>query len=74
VPKGAVIEYDPETRYGYIQMEDGTRIFAHHSEVLKPRNGMLTVGDTVIFDVYEVDENAVAANIRVVVSGKNTEG
>jgi cold shock protein len=63
--KGTVKWFNSQKGYGFIQMEGGTDIFVHHSEIQDSTGGFKTLdeGQAVQFEVRQGDKGQHAANV-----------
>ena len=57
---------------GFIQSEDGRRVFFHRSEVLQVTFQTLREGQAVAFAVEETSQGPKARQVRVTATGRNT--
>lgn len=72
--RGVVKWFDNSRGYGFITMEDGTDIFVHYSGINKEGFKFLTEGQTVEFDVMNVEKGRQAVNVTVVETDTENEG
>ena len=61
--KGTVKWFNESKGFGFITQEDGTDVFAHHSEIKGEGYKTLAEGDLVSFDVVKGDKGPKASNI-----------
>lgn len=59
---GTVKWFNPQKGYGFIQQENGSDLFVHHSEV---RGGYLAEGEKVSFEVGEGRKGPCATNVQL---------
>ena len=52
--------------YGFIEQEDGTDVFVHHTVINGSGFKTLAEGDLVTFDVEKVQKGLAAVNVTVV--------
>jgi cold shock protein len=62
---GKVKWFNAQKGYGFIEMEGGTDIFVHHSEIKDASGGFKTLdeGQPVSFEVRQGDKGKYAANV-----------
>ena len=63
---GIVKWFNDSKGYGFIEQEDGTDIFVHHSAIKAEGFRTLNEGDRVTFDVEQGQKGPAAANVIVV--------
>ena len=63
---GIVKWFNDSKGYGFIEQEDGTDIFVHHSAIKAEGFRTLNEGDRVTFDVEQGQKGPAAANVTVV--------
>ena len=61
MPKGKVKWIDAQKGYGFIEQEQGSDLFVHHSEV---QSESLSEGQSVEFEVGEGRKGPCAVNVR----------
>lgn len=61
MPKGKVKWFDAQKGYGFIEQEQGSDLFVHHSEV---QSESLNEGQSVEFEVGEGRKGPCAINVR----------
>ena len=61
MPKGKVKWFDAQKGYGFIEQEQGSDLFVHHSEV---QSDSLNEGQSVEFEVGEGRKGPCAINVR----------
>lgn len=68
VNDGIVKWFNDAKGFGFIEMEDGTELFVHYSQILTPEGSFKTLfeGDKVTFDVYEGAKGKTAMNVKKV--------
>ena len=64
MPTGKVKWFNDSKGYGFIEAEDGTDAFVHHSEIQMEGYKTLTEGEDVEFDVIQGDKGPKATNVR----------
>ncbi len=62
--KGKVKWFNDSKGYGFIEAEDGTDAFVHHSEIQMEGYKTLTEGEAVEFDIIQGDKGPKATNVR----------
>ncbi len=60
---GTVKWFDDRKGYGFIEQEDGTDVFIHHSGINATGFKSLSEGDRVTFDVEQGKKGPAAANV-----------
>jgi len=60
---GKVKWFNEKKGYGFIQMDNGTEIFVHHSEIKSEGFRTLDEGQNVEFEVKQNEKGDYAANI-----------
>ncbi len=63
---GSVKWFNEQKGYGFIEQEDGTDIFVHHSGINATGFKSLNEGDKVTFDVEQGKKGLNAVNVTVV--------
>ena len=63
---GIVKWFNDSKGFGFIEQEDGTDIFVHHSSINAEGFRTLNEGDRVTFDVEQGQKGPAAANVTVV--------
>ncbi len=61
---GTVKWFNSEKGYGFIQQDDGSDIFVHHSAIEMDGYRTLKEGQDVEFEVVQGDKGLSAANVR----------
>jgi CspA family cold shock protein len=62
---GIVKWFDDRKGYGFIEQEDGTDVFVHHSGINATGFKSLSEGDSVTFDVEQGKKGPSAVNVTV---------
>jgi cold shock protein len=62
---GIVKWFDDRKGYGFIEQEDGTDVFVHHSGINATGFKSLSEGDNVTFDVEQGKKGPSAVNVTV---------
>jgi CspA family cold shock protein len=62
---GIVKWFDDRKGYGFIEQEDGTDVFVHHSGINSTGFKSLSEGDNVTFDVEQGKKGPSAVNVTV---------
>ncbi|MFH2011282.1 MAG: cold-shock protein [Pseudomonadota bacterium] len=63
---GTVKWFDDRKGYGFIEQEDGTDVFIHHSGINATGFKSLSEGDRVTFDVEQGKKGKTAVNVTKV--------
>ncbi len=61
---GKVKWFNDSKGFGFVEVDDGTDAFVHHSEIQGEGYKSLAEGDTVEFDVIQGDKGPKATNVR----------
>ena len=61
---GVVRSFDEEAGYGFIETDEGERIFVHHSSILMDGFRTLPLGARVLFDVVVGNRGREAKQVR----------
>ena len=61
---GKVKWFNDSKGFGFVEVDDGTDAFVHHSEIQGEGYKSLTEGETVEFDVIQGDKGPKAVNVR----------
>ena len=62
--EGTVKWFNDQKGYGFIEQENGSDIFVHHSSIDMPGFKTLSEGDRVTFDVGQGTKGPAAINVR----------
>ena len=63
---GTVKWFDDRKGYGFIEQEDGTDVFIHHSGINATGFKSLSEGDRVTFDVEQGKKGPAAVNVKAI--------
>jgi len=63
---GVVKWFNNQKGYGFIEQEDGTDVFVHHTGINATGFKSLNEGDRVTFDVEQGKKGLAAINVRVI--------
>ena len=61
---GTVKWFNDSKGYGFLEADDGTDVFVHHSEIRAEGFRSLAEGEAVEFDITEGDKGPKATNVR----------
>jgi len=64
--KGTVKWFNDQKGYGFIQVENGTDVFVHHSAILGSGFKTLKEGDVVEFEMTQGPKGKQASNVKKV--------
>jgi cold shock protein len=62
---GVVKWFNNQKGYGFIEQEDGTDVFVHHTGINASGFKTLNEGDRVTFDVEQGKKGLAAVNVRI---------
>ena len=63
---GVVKWFNNQKGYGFIEQEDGTDVFVHHTGINATGFKSLNEGDRVTFDVEQGKKGLAAINVRII--------
>ncbi len=63
---GVVKWFNDQKGYGFIQQENGSDVFVHHSGIVATGFKSLHEGDRVTFDIEQGKKGPAAVNVKVV--------
>jgi CspA family cold shock protein len=63
---GTVKWFNPRKGFGFIEREDGSDVFVHHSAINAVGFKSLDEGDRVSFDIEQGQKGPAAANVSVI--------
>lgn len=66
MPNGKVKWFKDEKGFGFIEVEGGTDVFVHHSDIQSDGFRSLAEGDNVSFDIVQGDKGPRATNVTKV--------
>jgi CspA family cold shock protein len=64
MPKGVIKFFNDNKGYGFIEGDDNTPIFVHHSSILQGGYKTLQEGEEVCFDIKQSRRGVEAVNVQ----------
>lgn len=73
--RGVVSNFLPRKGYGFLQSQEGTKVFVHYSDIKGMDYKTLNQGDEVVYDVVQGAKGLQAVNVRVTrsIAGNDNE-
>jgi CspA family cold shock protein len=65
MPKGIVVSFERNSGFGFIESEEGERLFVHHTGIGDPDRHYLVPGQRVEFNVSHTERGPRAENVHV---------